>query len=58
MEITMDIPEKALREMYVTLVRIRKFEERVAELVSKKEIICFSGKKSKVGVIQNDFETK
>jgi pyruvate dehydrogenase E1 component alpha subunit len=36
----MDIPAKILREMYVTMLRIRKFEERVAELVSRKEIIC------------------
>ena len=39
-EITNDIPAKTLRMMYETMQRIRKFEERVAELVSKKEIIC------------------
>ena len=38
--ITMDIPVKTLRMMYETMQRIRKFEERVAELVSKNEIIC------------------
>ena len=35
-----DIPAKILRMMYATMIRIRKFEERVAELVSKNEIIC------------------
>ena len=39
-QIAMDIPAKTLRAMYVTMLKIRKFEERVAELVSKKEIIC------------------
>ena len=39
-EITNDIPAKTLQAMYRTMLRIRKFEERVAELVSKKEIIC------------------
>jgi len=35
-----DIPTDILRKMYVTMVKIRKFEERVAELVtSPKEII-------------------
>jgi TPP-dependent pyruvate/acetoin dehydrogenase alpha subunit len=35
-----DIPTGILRKMYVTMVKIRKFEERVAELVtSPKEII-------------------
>lgn len=29
-----------LRAMYVTMLKIRKFEERVAELVTEKEIIC------------------
>jgi pyruvate dehydrogenase E1 component alpha subunit len=37
---TTDIPVKILRAMHMTMVRIRKFEERVAELVSKNEIIC------------------
>ena len=39
-EITNDIPAKTLQKMYVSMLRIRKFEERVAELISKKEIIC------------------
>lgn len=34
-----DIPSIALREMYVTMLRIRKFEETVADLISKKEIV-------------------
>ena len=40
MKLAMDIPTETLREMYVTMVRIRKFEEAVGELVSKNEIIC------------------
>ena len=39
-QIAMDIPAKTLRAMHVTMLKIRKFEERVAELVSKNEIIC------------------
>lgn len=35
-----NIPQNMLLKMYTTLVQIRKFEEKVAELVSKKEIIC------------------
>jgi TPP-dependent pyruvate/acetoin dehydrogenase alpha subunit len=35
-----DIPIDALRAMYVVMVKIRKFEEKVAELVSQNEIIC------------------
>lgn len=35
-----DISSVNLRAMYVTMLRIRKFEERVAELVSQKEVIC------------------
>jgi len=35
-----DIPATLLRAMYVTMLRIRKFEERVASLVSEGEIIC------------------
>ena len=31
---------ETLRVMYVTMLKIRKFEERVAELISRKEIIC------------------
>ena len=38
-EISNDIPAKTLRAMYETMLRIRKFEEKVAELVSSKEII-------------------
>ena len=34
-----DIPAKTLLAMYVTMLRIRKFEEKVAELVSSNEII-------------------
>ena len=40
MKLAMDIPTETLREMYVTMVRIRKFEEVIGELVSKNEIIC------------------
>ena len=37
----LNIPSETLRAMYVTMLRIRKFEERVAELVYPlKEIIC------------------
>ena len=35
-----DISSVTLRAMYLTMLKIRKFEERVAELVSQKEIIC------------------
>lgn len=35
-----DISSLTLRTMYVTMLRIRKFEERVAELVSQQEILC------------------
>jgi TPP-dependent pyruvate/acetoin dehydrogenase alpha subunit len=35
-----DIPTELLRAMYVTMLRIRRFEEKVADLVSKEEIIC------------------
>lgn len=34
------IPTTTLRAMYVTMVRIRKFEERVAELLTQQEIRC------------------
>ena len=34
-----DIPMATLRGMYMTMLKIRKFEEKVAELVSEKEII-------------------
>lgn len=37
---TRDIPATLLRSMYVTMLRIRKLEEVVADLVSKGEIIC------------------
>jgi pyruvate dehydrogenase E1 component alpha subunit len=36
----LDIPRATLKKMYATMLRIRKFEERVAQLVSLKEIIC------------------
>ena len=36
----MNIPAETLRMMHETMLTIRKFEERVAELVSQKEIIC------------------
>ncbi|MCK4733698.1 MAG: pyruvate dehydrogenase (acetyl-transferring) E1 component subunit alpha, partial [Methanophagales archaeon] len=36
----MNITPASIRTMYVTMLRIRMFEERVAELVSKEEIIC------------------
>ena len=40
-ETGLDIPEATLRAMYVTMLRIRRFEERVAELVDPlNEIIC------------------
>lgn len=40
-ETGLDIPEATLQAMYVTMLRIRKFEEKVAELVYPlKEIIC------------------
>lgn len=35
-----EIPKMTLRAMYITMVKIRKFEERNAELISPKEIIC------------------
>lgn len=35
-----DIPTKTLQFMYVTMLKIHRFEEKAAELVSKKEIIC------------------
>jgi len=35
-----DIPRVTLKTMYATTLRIRKFEEKVAQLVSLKEIIC------------------
>ena len=40
LDATTNIPAETLRMMHETMVRIRKFEERVAELVSKNEIIC------------------
>jgi len=39
-ELAIDTSPATLREMYETMLRIRMFEERVAELVSKEEIIC------------------
>jgi pyruvate dehydrogenase E1 component alpha subunit len=40
MESAAEIPKATLRAMYITMVRIRKFEERNAELISPKGIIC------------------
>jgi len=40
-ETGLDVPAATLRAMYVTMLRIRRFEERVAELVYPlKEIVC------------------
>jgi len=39
-EITTDISSTTLRAMYVTMLKIRKFEEKVSELLLKHEIIC------------------
>jgi TPP-dependent pyruvate/acetoin dehydrogenase alpha subunit len=39
-ESTRDIPATWLRAMYVTMLRIRKLEERIADLVAGGEIIC------------------
>ena len=39
-DMVIDIPTETLPAMYMTMLKIRKFEERVAELVFKKEIIC------------------
>ena len=38
--ITTDVLPTTLRTMYITMLRIRKFEERVAELLLLKEIKC------------------
>jgi pyruvate dehydrogenase E1 component alpha subunit len=35
-----EIPKTTLRAMYLTMVMIRKFEERNAELITQKKIIC------------------
>jgi pyruvate dehydrogenase E1 component alpha subunit len=35
-----EISPEILRKMYITMLKIRKFEERVAELLSQKKIIC------------------
>jgi pyruvate dehydrogenase E1 component alpha subunit len=40
MKLAINIPPVTLREMYVTMLRIRKCEEKVAELISDGEIIC------------------
>lgn len=40
MEPAIDIPPSVLRKMYATMLRIRVFEERVGQLVQKKEIVC------------------
>ena len=39
-EVAKDIPLLPLRAMYVTMLRIRKFEESVAELLFEEEIKC------------------
>jgi len=39
-EIGKDIPITTLHAMYVTMLKIRIFEEKVADLVSQKEITC------------------
>ena len=36
----LDISSAVLKKMYITMLRIRKFEERTGELVAGKEIIC------------------
>ena len=38
--VAVDIPLTTLRSMYITMLRIRKFEERVAELLVDQEIKC------------------
>lgn len=40
MEIGRNVSVAALRSMYVTMVKIRQFEEKTAELIEQKEIIC------------------
>ena len=37
---TADISPKTLRSMYVTMLTIRRFEERLGELVKQGEIRC------------------
>jgi TPP-dependent pyruvate/acetoin dehydrogenase alpha subunit len=37
---TSGMPADTLRAMYLTMVRIRKLEEKIAELVSQGEIVC------------------
>lgn len=39
-ELTIDIAPALLKSMYVTMLKIRKFEERVAELLFEDEIKC------------------
>ncbi len=39
-QIATDLPSTTLRTMYVTMLRIRRFEERVAELILEHEIKC------------------
>ena len=39
-EVIIDIPSKTLKVMYITMLRIRKFEEKVAELLFEEEIKC------------------
>lgn len=40
MKVAADISSTTLRSMYVTMLKIRKFEEKVAELLVKQEIKC------------------
>jgi len=35
-----DIPATLLRAMYVTMLRMRRFEEKTADLITKGEIVC------------------
>jgi TPP-dependent pyruvate/acetoin dehydrogenase alpha subunit len=35
-----NIPDSTLRRIYLTMVRIRRLEERIADLVSGGEIAC------------------
>ena len=39
-ELGTDIPVSTLREMYIMMLKTRRFEEKVGELVSQGEIIC------------------
>lgn len=39
-EVTEDNLKALLKDMYITMLKIRLFEEKVADLVTKKEILC------------------